>query len=569
MNSVDSSTLKDWPPSPSESSSPSTPRRDFASNGNGFVASQSRARQNESNQMFTQQQPRGPPRGPLGRQPYGPPGGSNRYRAQTQWQGWPELKVLVRGVAPDVTTLGLWQLFHKEGNIDYIRISTEMGTDKPTGEAIITFKPPPRFDFWTHRMYPMESPQFGTVVVEVGIDPFASRYRMIPSPVNRGRRYPTVTTLLPKALGFGVSTAEDSMMIKKFTLAEPLGELLFCIDLGSRSIVVTFNDRQLRDETHAPSQYTRYKFLIRFDQLKSMKHITLDADSNHSALIITMDHPPQFFCQPASDMRSSHKGDSFTWSERDSWHRATNIGDTKLLAGKVLSLSKTEEPVFDMGRWLTYMLVFENNILQSAMFEDLTNALKDWNIDINEVENFERNPGEDVEVWKMIDRPISNCNDEMHCLMEGGQFFNFPFDVRYQLEVCISQNILEEHSISEAFLQRLADLVLKEKDMAQSILEFLATRGKRVHDPMTIFDEGEALAHSMRIKIPPYCAYGRKAIITPTTIYFNTPTVEISNRVIRKYADYGDRFIRVQFTEENACVSSQIRQQNGSKYANS
>lgn len=568
MTSDDSSTLKGWSSNPSESSSPATPRRGFARNGNGFVASQNRAWQNESNQMFTQQQPRGPPQGPFGRQPYGPSGGPTRYRVQTQWQDWPELKIQVKGVAPDVATLELWQLFHKEGNIDYMRISTEVGTDKRTGEAVITFKPPPRFDFWTDRVYPMESPQFGTVIVHVGIEPMASRYRMIPSPVDRGRRYPIVRTLLPKALGFGVSTAEDSMMIKKFTIAEPLGELLFCVDLGSRSIVITFNDRQLREETHTPSQYTRYKFLIRFDQLKNMKRVPLDADSNHSALIISMDHPPQFFCQPASDVRSSHKDDSLTWSERDSWHRAANIGDTKLLADKVVSLSKTEEPVLDMGRWLTYMLVFENHILQSAMFEDLTNSLKDWSIDINEVEDFERNPGEDVEVWKMIDRPVSNRNDEMHCLMEGGQFFNLPFEVRYQLEVCISQNILEEHSITETFLQSLADLALKERDLAQSILEFLAIRGKRVYDPMTIFDDREALAHSMRIKIPPYCAYARKAIITPTTIYFNTPTVEISNRVVRKYTDYGDRFIRVQFTEEDTRVRSQIWGENRSKYAN-
>lgn len=466
------------------------------------------------------------------------------------------MKVLVKGLALDVTTLELWQLFHNEGNIDYMRISTEFGSDKRTGEATITFKPPPRFDFWTDRIYSMKSLLFGTVVVQVSIDPMASQCRMISSPVNRACRYPTVRTLLPKALGFGVSTAEDTMMIKKFALAEPLGELLICFDLGSRSIVVTFNDRQLRDETHASSQYTRYKFLIRFDQLKSMKRIQLEADSNHSALIISMDHPPQFFCQPASDVLSSHKEDSLSWSERDSWHRASNIGDTKVLADKVVSLSKTEEPIIDMGRWLTYMLVFENHILQSAMFEDLTNALKDWNIEINEVENFVRNHGEGVKVWEMIDRPVSNRDDKMHYLAEGCHFFDFPFDVRYQLEVCISQNILGEHSISEAFLQRLADLVLKDKDMAQSMLEFLAIRGKRVYDPMTIFEDRETLAHCMRITIPSYCAYARKAIITPTTVYFNTPTVEISNRVIRKYADYGDRFIRVQFTEEDTRVSA-------------
>ena len=344
------------------------------------------------------------------------------------------------------------------------------------------------------------------------------------------------------------------MMIMKLTVANPVGELLFQVDLGSKSIVVTFNDRELRDGSQTPGQFNRFKFQIRFDELKDIKRVALEKD--HSALIMSLDHPPHFYCQPPANLRESHKEGALMWSERDSWWRATDIIDVKLLANKVVSLSKEEEPILDMGRWLTYMLAFPNSSLSSPVFEQLESALRDFNIEINEVKDFERTRGVPVEVWKMMDRPVSNTNDEMHCLMDGGQFFNLPFEVRYQLEVCISHDVLEPHSITSEFLQALSDLVSKDKDTAQSVLEFLAVRGKRVYDPMTIFDDGDALAHSLRAKIPTYCAYARKAIITPTTMYLSTPTVEISNRVIRKYADYGDRFIRVQFTEENTRVSS-------------
>lgn len=517
--------------------------RGFVRAGNGFAVSQQRAWQNESRPMY-QQQPRVPPQA------------APVYRVQRQWQELPELKILVHRLPPEITTLELWQLFHKEGNIDFIRINTEVGSERRTASASITFRPPPQFDFWTDKMWTMDSSQEEIWVLDISIDPMSFRPLTIISPVNSARRYPVSTTLTPIALGFGVMAGEESMIIKKITVANPTGELLFQVDLRSKSIVVSFTDRELRSTSQSPGQYSRYKFLIRFDELKGIKRIALEKPN--SALIISMEHPPQFYCQPPHNVRLSHKVGALTWSERDSWWRATDIVDVASLASKEVSLSKLEEPILDMGRWLAYMLVLPDDTLSSTIFEELTDALRDFNTEINEIEEFTRldRIGVPVEVWKMIDRPIPDLNDEMHCFMEGRQFFNLPFRVRYQLEVCISQNILPEHSITAEFLKVLGDLVVKEQDTAQSILEFLAVRGKRVYDPMTIFDGQAALGHSLRLKIPAYCAYARKAIITPTTIYLSTPTVEISNRVIRRYALYGDRFIRVQFTEENTHVST-------------
>ncbi|KAL2161293.1 hypothetical protein VTH06DRAFT_8513 [Thermothelomyces fergusii] len=50
--------------------------------------------------------------------------------------------------------------------------------------------------------------------------------------------------------------------------------------------------------------------------------------------------------------------------------------------------------------------------------------------------------------------------------------------------------------------------------------------------------------------IPNYCALIRRAIVTPTRIYFSTPTVETSNRIVRRYEHIQDHFLRVQFTDE-------------------
>ncbi|KAK5700238.1 hypothetical protein LTS12_028438, partial [Elasticomyces elasticus] len=51
-------------------------------------------------------------------------------------------------------------------------------------------------------------------------------------------------------------------------------------------------------------------------------------------------------------------------------------------------------------------------------------------------------------------------------------------------------------------------------------------------------------------KIPSYCCYMRSARITPSTVYYSTPSVDISNRVIRYFIEYADRFLRVRFTDE-------------------
>lgn len=131
-----------------------------------------------------------------------------------------------------------------------------------------------------------------------------------------------------------------------------------------------------------------------------------------------------------------------------------------------------------------------------------------------------------------------------------------PFEVRYQLEVCISKGILKEHNITQDFVKALYDIASRDCTKAQNILEYIAEQDQHIWDPMAIFESKEALAFSPKTDIPHYCAYSRKATVTPTTIYFSSPTVETTNRVLRHYAQENKdgRFLRVQFTDEMAEV---------------
>jgi RNA-dependent RNA polymerase len=183
-------------------------------------------------------------------------------------------------------------------------------------------------------------------------------------------------------------------------------------------------------------------------------------------------------------------------------------------------------------------------------------ALQDFNIEIVTLDRLLHVPAQPAELWSLIDpSPSSHTATHLQDLEEGNGFV-LPFEVRYQLEVCISREILNEHSITKAFVQTLSDLASNEPSKAQSILEYIAEQEKRVYDPMSIFEDKEALAYSPRSEIPHYCAYSRKATITPTTIYFSSPTVETTNRVLRHYSreNADGRFLRVQFTDEMAEV---------------
>ena len=114
------------------------------------------------------------------------------------------------------------------------------------------------------------------------------------------------------------------------------------------------------------------------------------------------------------------------------------------------------------------------------------------------------------------------------------------FPVRFQLEVCISQGCLNEHNLTRDFVKQLMDM---DPIKAQDVLEYVANQKKRLFDPLKIFTMTVVKGSTSTRKIPYYCAYVRSATITPSTVCYNTPAVETSNRIIRHYAEYSDRFL--------------------------
>lgn len=81
----------------------------------------------------------------------------------------------------------------------------------------------------------------------------------------------------------------------------------------------------------------------------------------------------------------------------------------------------------------------------------------------------------------------------------------------------------------------------------------IATAKRPVADPRLalsrIWDSIGLKVREQR-SIPSHCAMLRKVIITPSHMYIQPPSLETTNRVVRHYREYSDRFIRVQFMDE-------------------
>ncbi|ORZ25193.1 RNA dependent RNA polymerase-domain-containing protein [Absidia repens] len=153
------------------------------------------------------------------------------------------------------------------------------------------------------------------------------------------------------------------------------------------------------------------------------------------------------------------------------------------------------------------------------------------------------NAREQLKITSSAELPVPKNHQQRADLLD--------FDVLYHLECNISANYLMERNLDGKFYNLLTSL---DASTARGILTVMAQKKTRVWNPVeamnAIFKEhGKRVLHQCRI--PPHCSMLRKVIITPTATYFQPLSLETTNRVVRHYAKYADRFIRVQFTDED------------------
>lgn len=182
----------------------------------------------------------------------------------------------------------------------------------------------------------------------------------------------------------------------------------------------------------------------------------------------------------------------------------------------------------------------------------MISALKDFNVNTKMCDELRVVHEKPEPIWDSIDVVKTSEFTNSFSDLSEALIPLLLFPTRYQLEVCISQGFLNEYNITPEFIDHLAELP---SARAVSLLEHVAEKKIRVYNPMDIFNlggfaEGTAALKKKKV-MPDYCQLVRKATVTPSTVYYTTPTAETSNRVIRHYSEHSDRFLRVQFMDEN------------------
>lgn len=364
-----------------------------------------------------------------------------------------------------------------------------------------------------------------------------------------GNTCPASISLQLQRLTFGLQTRPATFMPKREInpSGSPL-ELKLTADFRRQMLTIYF-------PCHISGERQYYRLDMKFGIIQGIHKTT--TRSGCSGLFIGLKGPPSLRKKQTNSSGTAWT-DRLVWGEDELWHRAVEVkSGSQTPLTQPISLDEKVK-LIDIGRWTTYLLDLEKSAKNQWLIVEA--YLHEWNIFTNVNVEFAQIPSKDPELWEILSDPSSEkpgslpWNDDF-ALLSSSAHISLPFDVRYQLEVCISRGILSEYNIGREWLEKLSSLSGSANrgvaSRARLILEYAADQGRPLHDPLELFkDHGAMTYYPATLQIPNYCALIRRAIVTPTRIYFSTPTVETSNRVVRRYQHIQDHFLRVQFTDE-------------------
>ncbi len=484
-----------------------------------------------------------------------------RLDIRPDWRDWDDLAIRIFSLPPLTTTLDLATYFQQYGKIVFVEIS-EPWKDN----AIVRFLPPPSTVCWGDRM-----------MIEIGGRKCTVRAVLLPRrPLEDilapgGHTYPSKLRIEPAELQFGVLSQPGEFMARRTIKNTQKADFDFLLDLKSRKLEITFscivedprrNDQKLKHPSPVGEQEdtSLYKARIFFPQLANL--LTFAEDASTFSVLIPLQSPPIFLKKV--DNKQTHSEERTSWREWDAWNRTVGVVyNTTWFKDDSVSL-QTKHYFVDIGRWTTYKVTFAMSKSNFSVWETMKKALWDFNISIQSVaaDSLCTVPATKLDFWNILEPRATSGNLALLAAIEE---VHLPYEVRYLLEVCISHGYFDEVNLSFDFLRELTDLSNAQKrkrNRANDLLAYVAESGgpgtgdepnlypKRFYDPMALFTDRKALSYYPELGAPSHCTWVRKVVITPSTMYLSAPNPEPSNRVLRKYAQYSDRFLRVQFTDE-------------------
>lgn len=479
-------------------------------------------------------------------------------RRDNTWKAQAEVGVRIEGLPEGVTTLDLYRCFKREGTISRIQVPV-----RPRGPSFINFSPPPKRAFWAGEGPPIilaASP--GLSARKLNCQLTQQKGSQVPSPIRLDVFYDESMTLELDTFDFGFMQGVDCFVVKRSAAPQRARDLQLSLNLRFRKLQIDFTlpkqqqqqqqqSSRASDATGISSELiTHYRFEVPIKELRRIDCIQSADDQQE--LVFSLQTPPEYYFQ-TPNVEATHDPMSTEWCSWFAWFRMTDlVHNPKELRTQPLSLRR-HDPIIDLGRWTTYRMRLSHNSSSREQFDIFRQALEDHNVLFTDLDNLECRQGsnEDVVVWDLIDPPV-HADHKSSLTSLDSNLIVLPFAIRYQLEVCLSRGVISEHNITVEFLQAMLDLGPR----AVTVLEAAALQHSATSDPY--FDPASIL--KLAPTKPPratqggHTTYIRAAQVTPTSVYYTTPVLETSNRVIRHFFAYEDRFLRVRFGDERGKV---------------
>lgn len=397
-----------------------------------------------------------------------------------------------------------------------------------TGKVRVVVEPPPsRWPTWSGPANFITITRSDSSEVQVSFGARRHEFNSITTPCHR-KIPPKLCQkkFLPTKLVFGMMASESTMWnLPQFNYEE----IVLLTNFSKRWFEIQFKVNLGR--------YGMKVFKMQIDFSHPTKIVWGTRNNGAWGLAMLLPSPPKIYGR----LPVSHDDNQSLWQEWDLWARQTDIsGEMHKLKNLRASLVKPVGQSVECGRWTTYYFDIGSSLSE---WEKVSTYLADYNVKILQVDRFELITPGLSNAWKLLDSPAEMTIE----LLSSTNTYHLDFPVRYQLEVCISHGLLNEYSINAEFLEKL---IRFDADRARMMLEGVAEANRQFFEPMKIFDDPKILHYWPNARVPPYATLVRRAVITPTTIYIKTPCVELTNRILRKYSDLDDRFLRVQFTDE-------------------
>ncbi|KAL6712313.1 hypothetical protein ACN47E_000190 [Coniothyrium glycines] len=461
--------------------------------------------------------------------------------ASDHWSTQQETKIRLLGLPKTYTVKDIHESLSPYGHI--IRI--EIGSANSGRCAWVIFQPP-----LPPNTLPAQQIRIASTLLRW--EEFKSRTSQVPSPVDPTVRYYQENIIYADKMDFGTRTGETTMIAMKTIVSDR--DIQIKLDLRRKEL-----DIQFRMEIDQVAR--RLRFRLPFALLSHIYKVS-DPDTGEKCLVIPFECSPQFYVQKAEGATlpngrthtSFIPGEKF-WVDWNTWFRETDVVDAQTRRQQVALpvMNHKDTASIDIGRWTSYRIILDDDTWASEKFDQFIRALDDYGITIQHINHYSVNHRLPSPLWSLLQEEIAGTHPQLElCSIDTANFddlfasqIHLAFPVRYQLEACLSNGFMMEHTITKGFLERLAQM---DEKLAVAILEKVVDRQYTYYNPTDIF--GIQVRGNLEKKVPSYCILQRSVIITPTMMHVATPVMETSNRIIRKYAADVDRFIRVKFTDE-------------------